>query len=158
MRSEGLARISTRDIARAAGLAEGTLYNHFRDKDEIFIAVLKRNVAEFAHVVQDLPLRVGEATVLENLRGVAEAAAFHLKVAPLFCSILADQKLLAETRARMPDRSEGKRPRPGPDHSRNHRRTMAASLPPSASPLNAGLVMVPRLRLEDARGRKGLSS
>jgi AcrR family transcriptional regulator len=102
MRSQGLARITTRDIARAAGLAEGTLYNHFRDKDEIFIAVLKRNVAEFAHVVQDLPLRVGQATVLENLQPVAEAAAgFHIKAAPLICSLLADQKLLAETRRRM---------------------------------------------------------
>jgi AcrR family transcriptional regulator len=102
MRSQGLARITTRDIARAAGLAEGTLYNHFRDKDEIFIAVLKRNVAEFASVIQDLPLRVGQATVFDNLRPVAEAAAgFHIKAAPLVCSLLADQKLLAETRRRM---------------------------------------------------------
>jgi AcrR family transcriptional regulator len=108
MRKEGLARITTRDIARAAGLAEGTLYNHFRDKDEIFIAVLQRNVAELAHAIQDLPLRVGMATVLDNLRRVAEAASgFHLKVAPLICSLLADQKLVAETRRRMQERRIG---------------------------------------------------
>jgi AcrR family transcriptional regulator len=104
MRKEGLARITTRQIARAAGLAEGTLYNHFREKREIFLAVLKRNVAEFAHVVQDLPLRVGQATVLDNLRPVAQAAiGFHTKAAPLICSLLADQKLLAETRRAMED-------------------------------------------------------
>ena len=38
MREQGLARITTRAIARKAGLTEGTLYNHFREKDEIFIA------------------------------------------------------------------------------------------------------------------------
>ena len=108
MRKEGLARITTRQIARAAGLAEGTLYNHFREKREIFLAVLKRNVAEFAHVVQDLPLRVGQATVLDNLRPVAQAAiGFHTKAAPLICSLLADQKLLAETRGRMQERRVG---------------------------------------------------
>ena len=108
MRSQGLARITTRDIAKAAGLAEGTLYNHFRDKDELFMAVLQLNVGEFAHAIQDLPLRVGQATVLDNLRPVAEAAAgFHIKVAPLVCSLLADQKLLAETRGRMQERRVG---------------------------------------------------
>src|SRR5215470_14608299 len=70
MRSQGLARITTRDLAKKAGLAEGTLYNHFREKDEIFVSVLKRNVAELSHVLQDLPLRVGQATVLENLSPV----------------------------------------------------------------------------------------
>jgi AcrR family transcriptional regulator len=108
MRSQGLARITIRDIARVAGLAEGTLYNHFRDKDEIFLAVLERNVAEFSHVLQDLPLRVGQATVLDNLRPVAAAAAgFHIKVAPLICSLLADQKLLVDTRRRMQERQIG---------------------------------------------------
>ena len=102
MRSQGLARITTREIARAAKLAEGTLYNHFRDKDEIFIAVLKRNVAELSHVLQDLPLRVGQGTVLDNLRPVAETAiGFHWRVAPLICSLLADQKLLAGVRRMM---------------------------------------------------------
>jgi AcrR family transcriptional regulator len=108
MRSQGLARISTRDIAREAGLAEGTLYNHFRHKDEIFMAVLQRNVGELAHAIQDLPLRVGQGTLLDNLRSVAEAAAaFHIKAAPMFCSILADQTLLAETRHRMQERRIG---------------------------------------------------
>jgi AcrR family transcriptional regulator len=108
MHSQGLARITTRDIARAAGLAEGTLYNHFEDKNEIFIAVLKRNVIEFSHVIQDLPLRVGQATVLDNLQTVAEAAAsFHIKVVPLICSLFADRKLLTETGRRMHERRIG---------------------------------------------------
>ena len=108
MHSQGLARITTRDIARAAGLAEGALYNRFRNKNELFIAVLVRNVAEFGHMLQDLPLRVGRATVLDNLRPVAEAAAgFHIKVAPLVCSLLADQTLLADVRRWMQERRIG---------------------------------------------------
>src|SRR6516164_7829361 len=92
------------EAVKAAGLAEGTLYNHFRDKDEIFMAVLQRKVGEFAHAIQDLPLRVGQATILDNLRPVAEAAAgFHIKVAPLVCSLLADQELLAGVRGWMQD-------------------------------------------------------
>jgi AcrR family transcriptional regulator len=108
MRKQGLARITTRSIAREAGLAEGTLYNHFREKDEIFIAVLARNVAPLVHVLHDLPLRVGQATVLENLQPVADAAvSFHIKIAPLTCSLLADQKLLAGTRRIMQERHIG---------------------------------------------------
>lgn len=108
MRSQGLARITTRDIARAAGLAEGALYNHFRNKNELFIAVLVRNVAEISNVLQDLPLRVGQATVLDNLRPVADAAAgFHIKAAPLICSLLADQELLVDVRGWMQDHRIG---------------------------------------------------
>ena len=108
MRKQGLARITTRVIARQAGLAEGTLYNHFREKDEIFIAVLARNVAPLVDVLHDLPLRVGRATVLDNLLLVAEAAvSFHIKVAPLICSLLADQKLLAGARRIMQERHIG---------------------------------------------------
>ena len=108
MRSRGLARITTREIARKARLAEGTLYNHFHDKDEIFVAVLKRNVAELSSLLHDLPLRVGQGSVLDNLQPVAEAAiGFHLKVAPLICSLLADQKLLAGVRRMMQERHIG---------------------------------------------------
>ena len=108
MRKQGLARITTRSIARQAGLADGTLYNHFRKKDEIFIAVLARNVAPLVHVLHDLPLRVGQATVLENLRPVGDAAvSFHIRIAPLICSLLADQQLLAGTRRIMQDRRIG---------------------------------------------------
>ena len=108
MRSQGLARITTRDLAKKAGLAEGTLYNHFREKDEIFVSVLKRNVAELSHVLQDLPLRVGQATVLENLSPVAEAAiGFHVKVAPLICSLFADQNLMSNIRRVMQERRIG---------------------------------------------------
>ena len=38
MRGKGLVRATTKEIARAAGLSEGTLYNHFANKEELFPA------------------------------------------------------------------------------------------------------------------------
>jgi len=49
-----------------------------------------------------------QATVFDNLRPVADAAiSFHIKVAPLICSLLADQKLLAGARRIMQERHIG---------------------------------------------------
>jgi AcrR family transcriptional regulator len=39
--SKGFHRSTTRDIAKAAGLAEGTIYNHFRNKEELLLAALE---------------------------------------------------------------------------------------------------------------------
>ncbi|HWG86071.1 MAG TPA: TetR/AcrR family transcriptional regulator, partial [Deinococcales bacterium] len=39
--SKGFQRSTTKDIAREAGVAEGTLYNHFPSKDAILLALLE---------------------------------------------------------------------------------------------------------------------
>lgn len=41
--SNGLAATSMRDIADASGLTPGSLYNHFKGKDQLFDAVLEEN-------------------------------------------------------------------------------------------------------------------
>jgi AcrR family transcriptional regulator len=40
----GTRRTSMTDIAQAAGIAKGTLYNHFRNKDEVFAALVEAEV------------------------------------------------------------------------------------------------------------------
>jgi AcrR family transcriptional regulator len=59
--------ITTRDIARAAGVSDGVLYNYFADKNELLVAAMVRRyavlVSRFDH---DLP-EPGTATVEENL-------------------------------------------------------------------------------------------
>src|ERR1700753_1659867 len=44
MRTRGFARTTTKEIARAAGNSEATLYKHFQDKTDLFLAVLKERL------------------------------------------------------------------------------------------------------------------
>jgi len=39
---KGFSRATTREVARAAGVSEGTIYNYFRDKDALLLAILDR--------------------------------------------------------------------------------------------------------------------
>ncbi|MFB9991392.1 TetR/AcrR family transcriptional regulator [Deinococcus oregonensis] len=56
---KGFHRTTTKDIAREAGLAEGTLYNHFQNKDALLLALLDglnetgRREADFAAADQE---------------------------------------------------------------------------------------------------------
>ncbi len=52
----GLRKTSMTDIAIAAGIAKGTLYNHFRSKDEVFAALVEAEVALLAEECQGLGL------------------------------------------------------------------------------------------------------
>src|ERR687898_2583792 len=38
----GFRRATTREVARAAGISEGTIYNYFEDKDALLMAILDR--------------------------------------------------------------------------------------------------------------------
>lgn len=62
----GYAGFSMRDLAQQSGLAKATLYHHFQDKREIFLQVLKRDLAfvsthlaAAATLPGDLPTRLG---------------------------------------------------------------------------------------------------
>ena len=106
--SHGLGCVSTRDIARAANVAEGALYHHFGDKAELILSVVLQQLGDFPEVLQSLPLRIGENTVQKNLEAVLESAfAFHHRIAPLVCSLFSDQELLGKVRGMMAERSMG---------------------------------------------------
>src|SRR5882672_7180379 len=104
--SQGLGCVTTRDIARAAKVAEGALYNHFGDKAELILAVVLHQLGDFPDVLHSLPLQIGQNTVQRNLERVLESAfAFHFRITPLICSLFADQELLAHVRNMMNERS-----------------------------------------------------
>src|SRR5260221_768207 len=106
--SQGLGCVTTRDIARAAKVAEGALYHHFHDKAELMLSVVLHQLGDFPEVLQSLPLQVGQNTVEKNLGRVLESAfAFHHRIAPLVCSLFADQELLGRVRSMMHERSMG---------------------------------------------------
>ena len=106
--SQGLGCVTTRDIARAAKVAEGALYHHFGDKAELILSVVLHQLGDFPDVLQSLPLQVGQNAVEKNLdRVLASAFAFHYRIAPLVCSLFADQELLGRVRSMMRERSMG---------------------------------------------------
>jgi hypothetical protein len=72
------------------------------------LSVVLHQLGDFPEVLQSLPLQVGQNTVEKNLGRVLESAfAFHHRIAPLVCSLFADQELLGRVRGMMRERSMG---------------------------------------------------
>ena len=106
--SQGLACVTTRDIAREAKVAEGALYHHFGDKADLILEVVLHGVGEFREVLDSLALQVGQNTVRKNLeRVVGSAFHFHYRIASLVCSLFADRALLSRVRGAMNERCIG---------------------------------------------------
>lgn len=95
----GLARATTKEIARAAGYSEATLYKHFRDKEDLFVRVLSERLPQFVSLTKELSGRVGQGTVRGNLEQLAGSAiAFYDQSFPMAASIFAEPRLLAAQR------------------------------------------------------------
>jgi len=102
LRAKGPARATTKEIAREAGLAEGTLYLHFADKLDLIRAVQEKLLPPFIELLLQLPARAGSRTVEANLTEVAEQALVLYRDLLLVGSgLFADPELLERFRARM---------------------------------------------------------
>ena len=104
LRERGLARTTTKEIARAAGCSEALLYKHFTDKQELFLGVLAERAPRL-----DAPVDlVGRATVVENVTTlVGQLLAFYSRSFPMSASILGAPDLLAVHREGMRRRGAG---------------------------------------------------
>ncbi|NJO40275.1 MAG: TetR/AcrR family transcriptional regulator [Cyanobacteria bacterium CRU_2_1] len=100
LRTKGLAAASTREIAREAGCADGTLYNHFRDRADLFVAIfLEKLLPDYWEVLSKLSYRIGEGTVQAHLEELAQIAlAFYYKAAPMRAALFAEPELLQRYR------------------------------------------------------------
>lgn len=108
IRTRGLVRATTREIARAAGVSEGTLYNHFTNKEEMFLNALGDLPSGFVSLVRELPGRAGAKTVRANLMELALAGLdFYGDAIPMGASILADPELLSRHRELLAARGAG---------------------------------------------------
>src|SRR5687768_13759883 len=84
IREHGVARATTQRIARMAGCSEGSIYNHFANKDDLVACAVGERMAGFPARVADLVEIAGSGTVEDNLRDVAHAAiAFFHHIAPM---------------------------------------------------------------------------
>ncbi|MFD7847824.1 TetR/AcrR family transcriptional regulator [Nocardia sp. NPDC059764] len=88
------ATLTVRAIARAAGVADGVLYNHFPDKDALLAAAVRAHVDAAHRALGSLPAP-GEATVAENLRIYLSAGLdLHRAVLPVFAGLLSTPAVL----------------------------------------------------------------
>ncbi|MFD3520888.1 TetR/AcrR family transcriptional regulator [Streptomyces sp. NPDC058653] len=95
----GLARATTKEIARAAGCSEAALYKYFSGKEELFLRVLEERLPRLGPLLAEL----GEGPfgpdaprdVEENLTEVVrQAALFYEATFPIAASLFAEPALL----------------------------------------------------------------
>jgi AcrR family transcriptional regulator len=105
---KGLLRATTKEIAAAASVSEGTLYNHFTNKESLFLAALGQLPSGFIGVVNAFPGRAGSETVRSVLTDLARVGiAFYGDAIPMGASIFADPELLARHRELLAQRGAG---------------------------------------------------
>jgi AcrR family transcriptional regulator len=108
LRSRGYAGATTKEIASAAGLSEAMLYKVFRDKVDLFLAVLTERLPRVALVRDGIAEQVGHGTLAANLKGVAaELLAFYLETFPIAASVFSDPRLLSHLRGALRNAGRG---------------------------------------------------
>ncbi len=87
--------ITARELARAAGVSDGVLYNHFADKNDLLVTALVRHFGRLVAELQaDLPIPA-TATAEENLQRLAGSLLeLHRAAFPLLGKLLAEPALL----------------------------------------------------------------
>ncbi|MFE7548522.1 TetR/AcrR family transcriptional regulator [Streptomyces gardneri] len=96
MRTAGLARTTTKEIAKAAGCSEAALYKYFASKEELFLTVLDERLPRLGGLLSALAADPGSRTVEENLTEIArQAALFYEESFPMAASLYAEPQLKA---------------------------------------------------------------
>jgi AcrR family transcriptional regulator len=95
----GLAKATTKEIARAAGCSEALLYKHFREKEEIFLGVLKHRLPNLTATLAALPGRAGTGSVRDRLVEVVDLGVrFYAGGMAIGSSMLGDPELVRRHR------------------------------------------------------------
>jgi AcrR family transcriptional regulator len=108
IRERGVTRATTKEIARAARVSEGSLYNHFENKTALFGAAFGAVTSGIRDTMREITASVGSGTVEGNLERLTSAAIrFYADLLPMTGSALADHDVSAWLRRRMPERGGG---------------------------------------------------
>lgn len=91
----GTAGLTVRAIARQAGVADGVLYNHFRDKEELLANALLAHVRTVQRGLPELPIP-GEGPIEANLTiHLNYGLALHKAILPAFAGLTGQPAVLA---------------------------------------------------------------
>ncbi|MER6783224.1 helix-turn-helix domain-containing protein [Streptomyces sp. NPDC000658] len=94
MLTVGLARATTKEIAKAAGCSEAALYKYFASKEELFIRVLAERLPRLTPLLSSLVDEPGRGTLEGNLTEIArQAALFYEESFPIAASLYAETQL-----------------------------------------------------------------
>ena len=104
----GLAKATTKEIARAAGCSEALLYKHFREKEEIFLGVLKDRLPSLTATLAALPDQAGTGSVRDRLVEVVDVGVrFYEAGLAIGSSMIGDPELVRRHREWMLSRGVG---------------------------------------------------
>jgi len=81
----GYRKTTIDDIARQAGVAKGTIYLHWKTREELFAALIKREKVE---VAEDIKQRILVDPEGATLRGILKLSALALMKRPLMKAVL----------------------------------------------------------------------
>ena len=95
----GAAGLAVRDIARAAQVADGVLYNYFEDKEDLLAHALLAHVAAVMHDMPPMPVP-GTRTVAGNVESFIDSGLATLgRVIPAFAGLVAQPNVLTRFHA-----------------------------------------------------------
>ena len=109
MREGGLSAVTTQSVARAAGVAEGTIYRHFDSRDHLIVSTFcERLGSEFERAADALLARAGQATIEANLSDfIAGLLPIYSTAAPGLSMLAADPALARQTATALREQSRG---------------------------------------------------
>ncbi|WP_405991499.1 TetR/AcrR family transcriptional regulator [Streptomyces sp. NBC_00986] len=94
MLTVGLAKATTKEIAKAAGCSEAALYKYFASKEELFIRVLTERLPQLTPLLRSLAAEPGRHSLEGNLTEIArQAALFYEQSFPIAASLYAETQL-----------------------------------------------------------------
>jgi AcrR family transcriptional regulator len=108
LRTMGLARTTTKEIAWAAGCSEAALYKHYGSKEEIFVRVLHERLPRILPLLAQYAAAPEGRPVREQLAEIARhAVLFYESTTPIGASLFAEPALLARHREELRKMDQG---------------------------------------------------
>jgi AcrR family transcriptional regulator len=103
---QGLAKLTTKEVAKRAGVSDASVYYHFKDKAGLLQAVIEDGLASFKE--EDFAKAVAALSVEEMLRRYGEALeAYFDSIHPVVTAMQADRELRDRFRTYMSDNDMG---------------------------------------------------
>src|SRR5215469_5053771 len=100
----GIAHITTKQIAQAAGCAEGTIFRHFERKEDLLLAAVLANFPSFKESL----MSITGGSSRERLRRLGlSLIRFFEQIAPASVAVLADAELTRRHREIVRERHGG---------------------------------------------------